>query len=113
MALELTSRQLALRQIGERQSLGRLEEIHAPSEGPARWHRVIGHSDAELDEQVNELIASGVAWPSDGLCSASHCVAISEEIETAFFERRSDLPHIRARESDLTSSEPKLPERRR
>ena len=45
--------------------LDRLEEIHAPS-GPARWHGVIGDSEAELDERIHELIASGRAKPTDG-----------------------------------------------
>lgn len=31
----------------------RLEEIHTPN-GPERWHRVIGRSEAELDQQMNE-----------------------------------------------------------
>jgi len=46
--------------------LDRLEEIHSPSEFPGRWHRVIGHSVAELDERIQELIASGVAKSADG-----------------------------------------------
>jgi hypothetical protein len=48
--------------------LDRLEEIHTPS-GPERWHRVIGHSDAELGERINEMIASGDAKSTDGFSS--------------------------------------------
>jgi hypothetical protein len=46
--------------------LDRLEEIHIPSDRPARWHRVIGNSDAELDERMRELIARRLAGASDG-----------------------------------------------
>jgi hypothetical protein len=46
--------------------LDRLEEIHAPSDRPERWHQVIGESDAELEMRMNEMIASGEAKPSDG-----------------------------------------------
>lgn len=46
--------------------LDRLEEIHAPGERPERWHRVIGHSDVELEERMKEMIASGEAEPTDG-----------------------------------------------
>jgi hypothetical protein len=45
--------------------LDRLEEIHTPA-GPERWHRVIGHSEAELEERIREMIASGEANPNDG-----------------------------------------------
>jgi hypothetical protein len=45
--------------------LDRIEEIHTPS-GPERWHRVIGHSEAELEERIQEMIASGEAKPGDG-----------------------------------------------
>ena len=41
--------------------LDRLEEIHTPSGRPARRHRVIGDTEAELDERTQELIASGKA----------------------------------------------------
>jgi hypothetical protein len=46
--------------------LDRLEEIHAPSSRPERWHQVIGGSEAELDARMEELIASGKAKPTDG-----------------------------------------------
>ena len=46
--------------------LHRLEEAHAPSGRPERWHQVIGDTEAELDELTNELIASGEAKPTDG-----------------------------------------------
>lgn len=46
--------------------LDRLEEIHAPTGIPDRWHRVIGDSDAELEERMQEMIASGVAKADDG-----------------------------------------------
>ena len=46
--------------------LDRLEEIHAPSGRPERWHQVIGDTEAELDERTRELIASGQAKPTDG-----------------------------------------------
>jgi len=46
--------------------LDRLEEIHAPSGRPERWHQVIGDSKAELDEKMQELIDSGEAKPTDG-----------------------------------------------
>jgi len=46
--------------------MDRLEEIHAPSDRPERWHQVIGDTDAELDERTNELIASGEARPTHG-----------------------------------------------
>jgi hypothetical protein len=39
--------------------LDRLEERYAPPGLPARWHRVIGDTEAELDRRTNELIASG------------------------------------------------------
>jgi hypothetical protein len=45
--------------------LDRLEEIQTPS-GPERWHRVIGHSEAELEKRIREMIASGEANPNDG-----------------------------------------------
>jgi hypothetical protein len=37
--------------------LDRLEERHAPPGIPARWHRVIGDSEAELDRQTDKVIA--------------------------------------------------------
>ena len=46
--------------------LDRLEERSAPVGLHSRWHRVIGDTEAELDSQVNELIASGQAAPDDG-----------------------------------------------
>jgi hypothetical protein len=46
--------------------LDRLEEIHAPSGRPDRWHRVIGHSDAELEERMQQMIALGEAKADDG-----------------------------------------------
>jgi hypothetical protein len=46
--------------------LNRLEERYAPPGLPARWHRVIGDTEAELDRRTNELIASGRAAPDDG-----------------------------------------------
>ena len=48
--------------------LGRLEEIHTPRDDglPERIHRVIGWSEAELDERKREMIASGKAKPTDG-----------------------------------------------
>jgi hypothetical protein len=46
--------------------LDRLEERYAPAGFPARWHRVIGDTEAELDERMRELIASGQADPDDG-----------------------------------------------
>jgi hypothetical protein len=45
--------------------LNRLEEVYAPSR-PERWHRVIGHSEAELDERMSGMIASGEAKSTDG-----------------------------------------------
>jgi hypothetical protein len=41
-------------------------EIHAPSDYPQRWHRVIGHSVGELERQQSEMIASGKAGAGDG-----------------------------------------------
>ncbi len=46
--------------------LDRLEEIHTPSGRPDRFHRVIGDSDAELEERMQEMIASGAAKADDG-----------------------------------------------
>jgi hypothetical protein len=46
--------------------LDRLEERHASPGIPARWHRVMGDSEAELDRRTGELIASGQADPDDG-----------------------------------------------
>jgi hypothetical protein len=46
--------------------LDRLEEAHAPSGRPERWHQVIGDTKAELDQRIAELIASGEASASDG-----------------------------------------------
>jgi hypothetical protein len=46
--------------------LDRLEERYTPSGLPARWHRVIGGSEAELDARTAELIASSKAAPGDG-----------------------------------------------
>ena len=37
-----------------------------PAGIPDRWHRIIGDSEAELDRQMNELIASGQANPDGG-----------------------------------------------
>jgi hypothetical protein len=46
--------------------LDRLEEIHAPSSRPDRWHRVIGHSGAELEKRKWQMIALGEAKADDG-----------------------------------------------
>jgi hypothetical protein len=46
--------------------LDRLEETHAPSGRPERWHQVIGDTKAELDQRIAELIASGEARAGDG-----------------------------------------------
>jgi hypothetical protein len=46
--------------------MDRLEVIHAPSDRPERWHRVVGDTEAELDERTNELIASGRTKSTDG-----------------------------------------------
>ena len=46
--------------------LDRLEEIHAPSGRPERWHQVIGDTRAELDQRIAEMIASGEAKVGDG-----------------------------------------------
>jgi hypothetical protein len=47
--------------------LNRLVEEAYASRRPVRWHRVIGHSEAELEERMNEMIASGEAKATDGL----------------------------------------------
>jgi hypothetical protein len=47
--------------------LDRLEEAHAPSGRPERWHQVIGDTKAELDQRIAELIASGEARDGDGI----------------------------------------------
>jgi hypothetical protein len=46
--------------------LDRLEETHAPSGRPDRWHNVVGDTEAELNARVQELVASGQAMKGDG-----------------------------------------------
>ena len=46
--------------------LDKLEEIYAPSGRPERWHTVVGDTDTELDQRMEDMIASGEAQPSDG-----------------------------------------------